>query len=365
LLGDLAGADSEVPDVGHGGRDAVPVRVAEIRRYLKDGWRRLLGLADRDTMVWQPDSGTTGIRLRLLTMPGNIPCPSPSGYQYLTTAPDPRPAPKWRAAGARTSLAEANLSIEQVTLTRLQPAVRVTAGGVVCRHTSDGLLFALRENQEGFGVSFDFDGVLARSPFAHGVLYPVLTDVAEARALRARRSVAAALEEVRELAWAEQRSRTAAGDYVEAYDWEGIVRVVANRIGQTFRGSLSRITRDFTNDLTEAGVDSLLYPCVREVLARLKSRDLCLLLLTNGYRDYQLPFLQALGLAGFFDAVFASDDLGSVKPDRSAFETAFRACGHANEPSPPTSPRCCGRNSLGRELFCRTCPTSPPANPTL
>ena len=177
-------------------------------------------------------------------------------------------------------------------------------------------------------LSFDFDGVLARSPFAHGVLYPVLTQLAEARAFGTGDSVSSALQEVRERAWAEHRARTAAGDYVAAYDWEGIVRVVADDIGQAFRRSLTTMTRDFARALTSGATDSLLYPHAREVLSRLKKRGFCMLLLTNGYRDYQLPFLEALGLAGFFDAVFASDDLQSVKPFGAAFERAFRACGN-------------------------------------
>jgi FMN phosphatase YigB (HAD superfamily) len=50
-------------------------------------------------------------------------------------------------------------------------------------------------------------------------------------------------------------------------------------------------------------------------------------MVTNGFRAYQYPTADALGLAGYFSGFFASDDLGSVKPFREAFDRAFDLCG--------------------------------------
>ncbi len=178
----------------------------------------------------------------------------------------------------------------------------------------------------GTAISFDFDGVLARSPFGHGVLFPVLKELAHAWAGRTGSDADEAHRRVRELASAEFRARTARGDHVSAYDWQDIVRVVAAAVGERFDASLAEMTREYGRALEQAGDRSLLYPSAAETLAALRARGACLLLLTNGFRDYQLPMARALGLEGCFHAIFASDDLGAVKPRPEAFERAFGAC---------------------------------------
>ena len=179
-------------------------------------------------------------------------------------------------------------------------------------------------------VSFDYDGVLARSPFANGVLFPVLDELAGALASRDGKATETAREEVRELIWRESWRRTAAGNWVEAYDWQQIVAVVADGLELEFKASLPDMTKDFRETLNRNRDRSLVYPHVRETLQWLRESEVCLLLLTNGYRAYQLPTLEGLGLAKFFGNIFASDDLGSVKPAPEAFRIAFAACGNGD-----------------------------------
>ena len=133
-------------------------------------------------------------------------------------------------------------------------------------------------------------------------------------------------ERLRALAWEESRLRLERGDYVEAYNWESITGVAARALGGVFDGSFAQMTRDAATRMQQDRDRSLLYPGSHEILAALRDRGCCLLLLTNGFRDYQLPMVQALGLAGYFTAVLASDDLQSVKPRPEAFERAFRHC---------------------------------------
>lgn len=175
-------------------------------------------------------------------------------------------------------------------------------------------------------ISFDFDGVLARSPFGHGVLFPVLRELARGWAGRTGRDAEAAEREVRELAWAEFRLRSAQGDPVRAYDWQAIVEAVAGSVGERFDRSLAAMARAYGRTIARSGDRSLVYPRAREVLASLQGRGACLLLLTNGFRDYQLPMARALGLADCFHAILAADDLATVKPRPEAFERAFRMC---------------------------------------
>lgn len=181
-------------------------------------------------------------------------------------------------------------------------------------------------------VSFDFDGVLARSPFGHGVLFPALREIAAA--VSARTGVPAGEEErrLRERSMAEYRARTARGDFVQAYDWQAIVEMVAAAEGERFEDSLARRTEECARRIERSGDRSMVYPHAGEVLRDLKARGAFLLLLTNGFRDYQLPMTRAFGLEPWFDAILAADDLGAVKPFPEAFEKAFRACAHLRSP---------------------------------
>jgi HAD superfamily hydrolase (TIGR01549 family) len=175
-------------------------------------------------------------------------------------------------------------------------------------------------------VSFDFDGVLARSPFGTGVLFPLLREMARARAARHGGDPGAEERRIRELVWAEFRRRLAAGETVEAYNWQSIVEVASRAIGEPFEASLAAMTAEYGRGIERTGDRSLLYPGAREVLEALAERGACLLLLTNGFRGYQLPLARALGLAEHFCAILASDDLGAVKPLPQAFELAFGRC---------------------------------------
>jgi HAD superfamily hydrolase (TIGR01549 family) len=101
----------------------------------------------------------------------------------------------------------------------------------------------------------------------------------------------------------------------------------------TPRGALVRDASAWSKAIGEAiersGDRSLVYPHAQEVLRDLKNRGACLLLLTNGFREYQLPMTRAFGMEPYFDVIMAADDLGTVKPFSEAFERTFRTCAHA------------------------------------
>jgi len=181
---------------------------------------------------------------------------------------------------------------------------------------------------EDVAVSFDFDGVLARSPFGRGVLYPALREIARSVSDRTGAPWDREESRLRGLAMEEFRGRTARGDYVQAYDWQAIVEKVAREDGEIFEGSLARRTDEFALGIGRSADRSLVYPDALEALRKLKERGAFLLLLTNGFREFQLPMVRAFGMEPCFDAILAADDLGTVKPFPEAFEKAFRSCAH-------------------------------------
>ena len=183
-------------------------------------------------------------------------------------------------------------------------------------------------------ISFDFDGVLVKSPFGYRVLFPLIQQLAEAHARSAGVPLEQSQKRARDLAWAEFRRRTASGEYLEAYNWEEIIHVVARELGGRLERSVNEMNLEVARELERTGDRSLVYPHAHEILEALARRGACLLLLTNGFRCYQLPMAEALGLAPFFHAILASDDLGSVKPFREAFERAYARCGR--RPGEPT-----------------------------
>jgi FMN phosphatase YigB (HAD superfamily) len=175
-------------------------------------------------------------------------------------------------------------------------------------------------------ISFDFDGVLAKSPFAYGVLFPVLDSLATEYSSREEISPEDGRNALRETLWGSFRGRIADENYVEAYDWQTLVELTANELELDFTESLPELTQAYSDKLSAEGDRSLVYPHAHETLGKFRDSGACLILLTNGYRDYQYPTAHALGLAEFFPHFYASDDLGTVKPFREAFEIAFAAC---------------------------------------
>ena len=70
-----------------------------------------------------------------------------------------------------------------------------------------------------------------------------------------------------------------------------------------------------------------------ELLSTLKQRNLCLMIITNGFKEVQLNKLKNSGLAHFFDHVFISEDLNFPKPDIRVFQHAIRSSNAKKEKS--------------------------------
>lgn len=195
----------------------------------------------------------------------------------------------------------------------------------------------------GIHISFDFDGVLVKSPFARCALVPALERLARDYISRVKVRESAAFDKLKGLVKEESNRRTEAGRYVEAYDWDDVLASVTARLNLSFDLSLVEMVRDCSSRITETQDFSLLYPDAQTTLQNLKERGARIILLTNGLRVYQEPFLKTFGLEKYFDEVFTADRLRSAKPQREAFDHAFGSGSRASGPDSHSfgrGPRC-------------------------
>lgn len=172
-------------------------------------------------------------------------------------------------------------------------------------------------------ISFDFDGVLVKSPFARCALVPALEILAHNYISRVKVRESAAFDKLKDMVMKESDRRAEAGRYVEAYDWDDILSSVTERLNLSFELSLAEMVKDCSTRISETQDSSLLYPDAPATLKILRERGARVLLLTNGLRVYQEPFLKTFGLEKYFDEVFTADKLRSAKPCREAFKSVF------------------------------------------
>jgi FMN phosphatase YigB (HAD superfamily) len=123
----------------------------------------------------------------------------------------------------------------------------------------------------------------------------------------------------------EAKERLAKGRLVEAYDWDDIVTCVAENLARKAQAGspppldVAALVRYY------CGLPDMiaLLPGAREALSSLKQEGYTLGVVTNGYRRYQLPVLQALGIDGFFDAIVTPEEIRAAKPEARIFQAAW------------------------------------------
>lgn len=166
-------------------------------------------------------------------------------------------------------------------------------------------------------VSFDLDGVLMRNPFLRGVFPHMRRHMRAAERLRELPPDEAddlVDQAVRE-AWSE---RMLAGKFVDAYDWDAIYRDVSEAFGAPPVDGIAELVAHYCR---EPGMIELL-PGAEEALQTLRTAGRRLLAITNGHYAYQVPVLEELGIAHYFDEVLTPDRIGYAKPDPRVFEQA-------------------------------------------
>lgn len=167
-------------------------------------------------------------------------------------------------------------------------------------------------------VSFDLDGVLQRNPFHAGRPDGVFGHIQRELAPHAGGDPEEAFREVLRQILAEHRARMQAGRYVEAYDWDDVVRRVAEGLGYPGRLDVPALVRQYVQ------VPGMvwLYPGARECLQALTDRGHTLVTVTNGYRVYQEPILVQLGIRDYFAAMVTPEAVGTTKPLPEIFRAA-------------------------------------------
>lgn len=167
-------------------------------------------------------------------------------------------------------------------------------------------------------VSFDLDGVLQRNPFhtgkPEGVFAHIQRELAPYMGGDPEDAFREALRQILE----EHRSRMAAGRYVEAYDWDDMVRLVAERHGYPGRIDVPALVRHYVK---LPGM-VWLYPGAEACLQALREAGHALVTVTNGYRVYQEPILVQLGIRDYFAAMVTPEAVGTMKPMPAIFQAA-------------------------------------------
>lgn len=84
----------------------------------------------------------------------------------------------------------------------------------------------------------------------------------------------------------------------------------------------SQASRLYQHHLSLQGI---LYPHSRDLLKTLKNRGYVLYLASNGIAEVQHGRIEAAGIAGYFEHIFISEEIGYQKPDPRFFEAMMSA----------------------------------------
>ena len=175
-------------------------------------------------------------------------------------------------------------------------------------------------------VSFDLDGVLIRGPFGTGLRPRIWAHLAGSPSMAhlaqedADRCVESAIR-------AAHDRRLAARQFVAAWDWDSIYAEVAAEFGTQPISDL----RGWVHEECERPDTIALLPGAREALERLRAAGFGLVAITNGYAMFQVPALEALGVAELFEAIVTPEAAGFAKPDPRIFRSVPGLVAHVGD----------------------------------
>jgi FMN phosphatase YigB (HAD superfamily) len=176
-------------------------------------------------------------------------------------------------------------------------------------------------------IGFDLDGVIMQNPFGKGVFPRIRAYIREHAESLPTSDVSEADRMIDKKIREGWRRRMEAGRYVDAYDWDDIFTEVSRSFGGPDVPDVSATVRE----CCELDDMIALLPGVREGLDLLRSRGFRLVAITNGFRPYQEPVLEALEVATYFDAVYTPDVTGFAKPDPKAFDVVPGLVAHVGD----------------------------------
>ncbi|QHJ70040.1 HAD family hydrolase [Planococcus halotolerans] len=88
--------------------------------------------------------------------------------------------------------------------------------------------------------------------------------------------------------------------------------------------SKEQLLKDY---LTHFAAQCVPFPHLVPMLKELKTDNILLGMITNGYTDFQSGNIEALGIEQYFDAILISEKEGLRKPDKRIFEKALERLG--------------------------------------
>ncbi|MED4754218.1 HAD family hydrolase [Brevibacillus choshinensis] len=151
-------------------------------------------------------------------------------------------------------------------------------------------------------ITFDLDGTLMQNPFGAWV-FPEIAEMISGILGRPHDVVSEMV--------VEHDARMRGGRYVEAYDWDDILRERFRELGIPDSIEIEPLVRKHSVPpkvkLLESGI--------LELLSDLKARGYFLAAVTNGFYKFQAPVMEALGLIDKFDEVVTPERAGAGKPD--------------------------------------------------
>lgn len=165
-------------------------------------------------------------------------------------------------------------------------------------------------------ISFDLDGVLQRNPFQGSRPDGVFGHIK--RELAAYVKSASPEADALEMVYREHHDRMYGNQMVACFDWDGIVAVVAERLGAPLKLDVGALVDRYAADPALC----YLYPGAVECLQAMTDAGHTLVTTTNGYKRYQEPVLRQLGILHFFRAMISPEMAGAAKPETGIFRAA-------------------------------------------
>jgi putative hydrolase of the HAD superfamily len=158
------------------------------------------------------------------------------------------------------------------------------------------------ENRWQTALFVDLDGTIIRGPFESAVFPAVFGELARKTGLEP--------EVLRRLAVQENldRQHDSAVPAALAMDWDDVFATLAARLGVQLEADAVALVNTHARPPFTAILDG-----ADRMLAQLARPDRAIVIATKGLRKYQLPVLDALGLAPLFTDVLTPDTYGAAK----------------------------------------------------
>ena len=166
-------------------------------------------------------------------------------------------------------------------------------------------------------LTFDLDGVLIENPFMSGV-FP---EIAETIARRFNHTVDCMMpkdqlhQEVFARIKKEYQRRFSSDNPHTAYDWDEIVNQVAQDFSYPDKIDVEELVIKYCKPPHIKAYDR-----ADDLLKKLKEVGWKIGVITNGYRRYQQPVLEALDLMKYVDQLITPQGVETIKPDPSIFD---------------------------------------------